>query len=347
MGVPLFAQSPPGITSAEDLRLLNAALWTPAVGSGGAYRWSGRSGVRPGPTIGDLGPLQVRALTPTTAWAVRVGNGVAVVESTTATTKGVYLAVVPDVITTLAISPPDPSHPRIDVVVVHVYDNAVEGDETDPSEWVVEVVPGTPATTPVPPTLPMNSIALAAVRVNTSDTSVTDARITDMRTWTVPAGATLPVISDTDMPLYPYQGQKVYRLDWAEEWVYIGGTTGWRALGTRQYPISGTQSNVASTSTVATVTVPVSPARVGQYMVLNGNFESSNNTTATPNTEGQIDGTPMSGAGRFNRGTSTLAMIVPMLCYAQVTSTGTKSVTAHVGGGAAGSWTFEGIVVVG
>lgn len=78
----------------------------------------------------------------------------------------------------LTIGASDPTNARIDLVVMRVYDAAYSGST---NKATLEIVPGTPAATPVAPTVPDNSLELAEVLVSAGVTSILDAKITDKR----------------------------------------------------------------------------------------------------------------------------------------------------------------------
>lgn len=141
----------------------------------------------------------------------------------------------------LAIQAANPTYPRIDVVIAHVYD-AVD-DSGTLNQWALEVVEGTAAAVPVAPALPTNCIALAQVAVAANASTVTNANITDLRTYTVALGGTLPVVS-TAKPSQPYKGQVIYNTDTGQVQVYNG--TSWQAVNTGLGPWSSFQSSAGA-----------------------------------------------------------------------------------------------------
>ncbi|WP_027947222.1 hypothetical protein [Amycolatopsis taiwanensis] len=85
--------------------------------------------------------------------------------------------------TALTVTPPnaDVSNPRIDVVYAHVRD--IASIATDPGTGpVLDVLQGTPAASPTAPTaLPDGAVALAQVLRPANNSTITAARITDVR----------------------------------------------------------------------------------------------------------------------------------------------------------------------
>lgn len=80
--------------------------------------------------------------------------------------------------TNVAIPSAHASLPRIDLVVLEVRDSQFAGGDDDAR---LRVVAGTPASTPTPPPLPGNAIALARVDVGAQVTEIIDDDITDLR----------------------------------------------------------------------------------------------------------------------------------------------------------------------
>lgn len=78
----------------------------------------------------------------------------------------------------LPISTANPSNPRIDLVVVTVQDAFYTGAS---NTVLFQVIAGTPAVSPVVPTLPSMSIPLAQIAVAAGATQITNANITDRR----------------------------------------------------------------------------------------------------------------------------------------------------------------------
>lgn len=78
----------------------------------------------------------------------------------------------------VAVTPADPTNPRIDLVVAKVQDSEYSGAT---NAWSLAVVEGAAAGVPVAPTAPANSITLAQVAVAAAAGSIVNANITDTR----------------------------------------------------------------------------------------------------------------------------------------------------------------------
>lgn len=113
---------------------------------------------------------------PTPDMTVRVAAGQAWVRGNEITNQGVY-SVTNDGIVTVTIPTAD-SAPRIDLVILRVYDSDVSGSF---NEAQIEVVKGFAATSPTPPDLPKNSIPLARISVGAGVGTVTNSNIVDTR----------------------------------------------------------------------------------------------------------------------------------------------------------------------
>jgi len=108
---------------------------------------------------------------------VLVASGWAAIVGTTQANMGTYVGY-NDATATLSINTADPTNPRIDLVCMTVNDAYYTGSLNN---VVLQVVAGTPASSPVAPTLPANSISLARVAVGAGATAITNANITDTR----------------------------------------------------------------------------------------------------------------------------------------------------------------------
>lgn len=129
-------------------------------------------------TTGIIGSssLAVTANSPA-GMSVRVASGWAAIVGTTTTNMGVY-TIFNDAQDTLTITTADPTNPRIDLVCATVRDAFYSGANND---VIFQVIAGTPAGSPVAPSLPANSISLATVAVGAAVTQINSGNITDTR----------------------------------------------------------------------------------------------------------------------------------------------------------------------
>ena len=109
--------------------------------------------------------------------SVIIAQGWAAIVGTTQSNMGTYVAY-NDASTVVAITTANPSNPRIDLVCATVQDAYYTGSQNN---VVFQVVAGTPASSPVAPALPANSIALAEIDVAAGALSITSGDITDLR----------------------------------------------------------------------------------------------------------------------------------------------------------------------
>ena len=110
--------------------------------------------------------------------SVIIASGWAAIVGTTQSNMGTYVAY-NDAPTVVAITTANPTNPRIDLVCATVQDAYYTGAQNN---VIFQVVVGTPASSPVAPALPANSIALAEVDVVAGALSITSGDITDLRT---------------------------------------------------------------------------------------------------------------------------------------------------------------------
>jgi hypothetical protein len=109
--------------------------------------------------------------------SVVVASGWAAIVGTTQANMGTYVTY-NDASSVLSLNTANPTNPRIDLVCATVNDAYYTGSLNN---VVLQVVAGTPAGSPVAPSLPANSITLATVAVGAGATAITNANITDTR----------------------------------------------------------------------------------------------------------------------------------------------------------------------
>jgi hypothetical protein len=109
--------------------------------------------------------------------SVIIASGWAAIVGTTQSNMGTYVAY-NDAPTVVAITTANPTNPRIDLLCATVQDAFYTGAQNN---VIFQVVVGTPASSPVVPALPANSIALAEIDVAAGALSITSGDITDLR----------------------------------------------------------------------------------------------------------------------------------------------------------------------
>jgi len=130
--------------------------------------------------IGYAPALQVTP-TSTPSMAVQIAAGHAVIAGSQTSTQGLYIAY-NDASTTVSVATANPTNPRIDIVCAVVQDAFYGG--TANNQVIFQVVTGTPATSPVAPSAPANSLLLAQIAIPAGATSITSGNITDKRVIT-------------------------------------------------------------------------------------------------------------------------------------------------------------------
>lgn len=239
-----------GVTfDAQELRQLGISAVMALTGGAGPIVV--RSGVRPG--AGN--PLQVTAAG---GMNLSVAAGFATVQGTDSASQGAYTLGLSSA-GTVTVSTSNPTNPRNDLVAAWVDDNG-----NSSSVGRVEIFPGTPAGSPVDPTLPTNALRLARVVVGAGVSSISAGNITDLRQFTVPGGGILPTTS-SDTPVGPFAGLARYDTDKKELRVYDGAA--YEALARRftltNYPYSYAPDVTLAPNTGATYInyATVSPTR--------------------------------------------------------------------------------------
>jgi hypothetical protein len=109
--------------------------------------------------------------------SVIIASGWAAIVGTTQSNMGTYVGY-NDAATVVAITTANPTNPRIDLICMTVQDAYYTGASNN---VIFQVVAGTPAGSPVVPSVPANSIALAEVAVAAGALSITTGNITDRR----------------------------------------------------------------------------------------------------------------------------------------------------------------------
>lgn len=158
---PLWLQDTPsdvGYSAAADRTLVGAAFYPGAV---------------------DGGDLKVTERGAGANMTVDVAAGSVVIEGTPAS-RGRYLCRSTAVTSVSVGAAPGTGDTRLDLVYAVVADAQYSGTD---NEWEILLAAGTPDPSPVLPTVPSNAIALASIEVDDATTSITDAKITDLRSF--------------------------------------------------------------------------------------------------------------------------------------------------------------------
>ncbi|MFD4372514.1 hypothetical protein [Streptomyces sp. NPDC058486] len=221
-----------------------------------------RSGILPGSTDGTYRVSGLR-MTDSGPMTATVHAGRALVQGRPE--QGAY-AVTLDGDTVLTFGDGDPLQPRIDLVVLRVYDD--EFDSLTRHEAVLEVLVGQPSATPSAPPVPAASLPLFTVRVKAGTSAGSGGvdwakDLTDLRTTVASVGGILPVYNNAGVPgSYPGQYQDNDNAHQLQRW----SGTGWVA-----YP-----KEIGGVAPQGALTVG---GYTGQYREHNGVLQRWNGTT--------------------------------------------------------------------
>lgn len=199
----------------QDVRLGLSALFGRPSPAGSVTR---PSGVVPG-YGGSLAVTQ--AVSP--AMSVLVAPGAVQLGGTASPTQGDYI-LVNDAPVTLTVQASHFSLDRVDIVIARVKDDDY-GDPLANIGGYLEVVTGTPNAIRTVPAVPATAMKLYELDVIHNSAVVLTSNATDMRTWSVAVGGTLPCKSGS-RPADPYPGMKIYETDTGYSLVWNGSL--WR-----------------------------------------------------------------------------------------------------------------------
>ncbi|MGD9485024.1 hypothetical protein WDH52_17500 [Streptomyces sp. TRM70308] len=186
--------------SRVDTRLAPVGTMTPTSQLGS------RGGVIPGSPDGAYAFSGLYVYGQSAGMTATVASGRAVIQSDES--AGAYPVAVTEY-TSLTLADGDPDNPRLDLVVLRVYDEAQ--DASGRTEAALEVVQGVPAASPEVPATPRGALELASVLVPAGASEGTggiawDTAVTDLRRPTVAVGGILPEDWERDLPgSYPGQ----------------------------------------------------------------------------------------------------------------------------------------------
>lgn len=195
-----------GVEDAVSARLAAAALW--------ALQGPGPLDVRTGVVRAPGSPMLVTGTASTAPWTVIVAAGHVV--GSKGSSNGPYYAA-NDGAYTVNLTVPPTSNSRIDVIYAMQQDPAAIVNADASVAAVIAAAPGTPGASPAVPAIPSGAVALAQVLIAstaTAGTSGAGVTITDVRQFTVPRGAPIPVQSQTERDaITVFDGLTVDRLD--------------------------------------------------------------------------------------------------------------------------------------
>lgn len=187
------------------------------------------------------GDYEVGQTTPVSN-SVLIQPGRAIITGDDEADQGKYLCKSTGILT-LALNAAPVANSRYDLVYLRVNDPTAGGPAGDNA--TVEFLEGTPALSPVLPTLPTSAVPLAQILRTVGDTFIDTAMITDLRTPS--SGQTFTVRSNFEVlttaqrnALTPYEGQSIFNTDLDYVQVYDGsswfnvGNTYFEALTTAQ-----------------------------------------------------------------------------------------------------------------
>jgi hypothetical protein len=167
----------------------------------------------------------------------------------------------------------DPTNPRIDLITIQVTDN---GNNTSFGQIII--TPGTPAASPVVPTAPSNSIALAQVRVNAGVSSLVAGNITDVRIFTASPGGIVICPNMASLPT-GYPGLVGY--DVVSNRLFSLGASGASPLRVLGFPpalaISTANKTISNSSETSILTVNFTADGVSDYELV-ARFADAYNT---------------------------------------------------------------------
>lgn len=246
---PGWLQNAGNTHTAAQLRTYLAGLQAGTYSSATTLR--ARGGVHP-----DQGLQLSVTQTGSPSMAVLVNAGTASIPGTEASTQGNYF-VTNDAAVTLSVTAAHATLPRIDIVVFTVRDSQYSGASNDS---LLQVIAGTPASSPVAPSAPNNSIILAQIAVAAAVTTIVDANITDTRTYLAATGGVMQARTFASFPTSTEIGESQLLWDQAANELFVFNGTSYKQL----YPIMEQPSCKAYQSTLQTLTTATTTAVVLQ-----------------------------------------------------------------------------------
>jgi hypothetical protein len=185
---------------------------------------------------------------------VTVGPGSFVVPNTASAIAGGYQATLASSVT-LSVAAADTVNPRIDLVCANVVDN---GNSSSFGE--VQIITGTPASSPAAPAAPANSVPLALITVPANATSIVSGNIADARTFTAAAGG-IPIAPKSGSLALPAGYNGLLAFDPVSGTFYHMGAAG--AGQAPVLPFAPIHTLIAGGTAIGSVSSPATVATVG------------------------------------------------------------------------------------
>lgn len=135
------------------------------------------SGIIGAPGITSANAYRITQTTPSPTMNVVVEAGSAYVQGTDQVGQGIYHVFNEDSFV-LNITASDTNNSRIDLIYIKIYDSEISGTQ---NMATIEILQGTPSSSPVSPALPTSALPLARVLVPANANAIVSGNITDIR----------------------------------------------------------------------------------------------------------------------------------------------------------------------
>ena len=231
-----------GTFPANAYRMINGAAFMRSGAAGVSGQVQARSGV--------LGYKSLKVAA-SSGLTVSVASGAGVLQGSGAT-QGPYV-LVNNADDTITLNTANATLARKDAVVARVYD-LTDGVGGNGNQWIIDKVTGTPAASPVLPSIPTDAMLLAEVNVLAAASTITSGNIVDRRVFTVTIGGILPTAS-TALPTDPAPGQMVFYTDTTTLNYWTG--TAWRGVGATELASRQTTTQLTGSGTSNVENVPL------------------------------------------------------------------------------------------
>lgn len=185
-------------------------------------------------TSGRVSPTDlVVTQSATPGMRVSVSAGRAWILGTTTVYQGAY-NFVNDASVEVNIAASSAVNPRKDVVIARIHDSSIAGVD---NKATLEIVTGTPAASPVTPSVPANSLILAVITVPANASSIVTANISTSMVQTASFFSQMKndtiVCTSTTRPVGSerFVGASIFETDTLREWMWTGSVWSYRGGG--------------------------------------------------------------------------------------------------------------------